>query len=88
MLCLMVSLELQFEVMPQRPSLESRFSLMITRDNVITRDNMITISFLVITLGRRKGRAAAVPQSWTFQSHTEKGQSILWALPQPPAPDN
>ena len=81
----MVSLELQFEVMPQRPSLESRLSL------VITRDNMITVSFLVITsgtLGRRKGRAAAFPQSWTFQSHTEKERSILWALPQPPAPDS
>ena len=85
MLCLMVSLELEFEVMPQRPSLESHLSLMITRDN------MITVSFLVITsgtLGRRKGQAASIPQSWTFQSHTEKGRSILWVLPQPPAPDS
>lgn len=58
MLCLMVSLELQFEVMPQRPSLESRLPL------VITRDNVITISFLVMTLGdpgEQEGQGGSSP---------------------------
>lgn len=71
----MVSLELQFEVMPQRPSLESRLSLMITRDNVITRDNMITISFLMITLGdpgEEEGQGGRSPSELDLsESHRE-----------------
>lgn len=69
MLCLMVSLELQFEAMPQRPSLESRLSLMITRDNAITT------SFLVITLGdpgEKEGQGGRSPSELDLsQSHRE-----------------
>lgn len=65
----MVSLELQFEVMLQRPSLESRLSLMITRDNVITT------SFLVITLGdpgEEEGQGGRSPSELDLsESHRE-----------------
>lgn len=65
----MVSLELQFEVMLQSPSLESRLSLMITRDNVITT------SFLVITLGdpgEEEGQGGRSPSELDLsESHRE-----------------